>query len=108
MNEIICSDCGKALGNQVALSWHREGVHGADRWKPTAFVLYDVSGQPTERPRSSTRPSLGPVGTHLRHRGRRPGQAPKTGSTPPMAEADGETDGRRTRRIRRRPGLNRV
>ena len=31
MNDFICSDCGRALGNDVALSWHRQGVHGADR-----------------------------------------------------------------------------
>ncbi len=36
MNEFICSDCGRALGNDVALSWHRQGVHGADRGMVTA------------------------------------------------------------------------
>ncbi len=55
MNEIICSDCGKELGNQVALSWHREGVHGADRWKPTASPGQSRKARVSAGPRESVR-----------------------------------------------------
>ena len=36
MSASICSDCGKELGNDTALSWHREGVHDAEPRPVTA------------------------------------------------------------------------
>ena len=36
MNDFTCPECGRLLGNEVALSWHREGVHGVERQRPAA------------------------------------------------------------------------
>lgn len=55
MSYSVCPDCGKVLGDDRALSWHQESVHGLDRPKSMASFDPDLEARVDGERRESGR-----------------------------------------------------
>ncbi len=55
MSYSVCPDCGKVLGDDRALSWHQESVHGLDRPKSMASFDPDLEARVDGKRRESGR-----------------------------------------------------
>ena len=89
---------GSATGSSVGAP----GLQGLrrDRRHEGAVQGTDVAPRrSSQRPRTTTRPGLGPVRRHLRYGGRGSGKTRKADHPSPMAEVDGTTSGNPHNRI---------
>ena len=51
MNTVVCHECGKSLGNDFTLAWHRESVHGVFQGtRPPPRPQFRQAGGPAQGP----------------------------------------------------------